>query len=128
MGQQIQSFFQHLFTVLIPRKERTIENIRKRQSAKHFRKRIGKEMSDIFLMLVGVLSAGFGLKGFLIANGFIDGGVMGISLLTKSQTDISLSLLIVLFNLPFLFLGYKQISKTFSLKSILAITALAIAV
>ncbi len=85
-------------------------------------------MSDVFLMLLGVLSAGFGLKGFLIQNDFIDGGVTGISLLTNSQTQIPFSFLIILFNLPFLFLGYKQISRTFSIKSMLAITALAIAV
>ncbi|RYY00528.1 MAG: YitT family protein, partial [Gammaproteobacteria bacterium] len=82
----------------------------------------------VFLILLGVLSAAFGLKGFLIENGFIDGGVMGISLLTNRQTKVSLSLLIILFNLPFLFLGYKQISKAFSIKSVLAITLLAAAV
>jgi uncharacterized membrane-anchored protein YitT (DUF2179 family) len=107
---------------------RSVEAIKKRRAAKDFRRRTAKNLSDIFLMLLGVLSAGFGLKGFLIENGFIDGGVMGISLLTNTQTGISLSLLIILFNLPFLFLGYKQISRTFSIKSILAITALAIAV
>jgi len=109
-------------------KHRTIESIRKRQAAKRFRKQTKKHLSDIFLMLSGVLSAGFGLKGFLIQNGFIDGGVMGISLLTKSQSTIPLSLLIIVFNLPFLLLGYKQISKIFSLKSILAIGVLALVV
>ncbi len=79
-------------------------------------------------MLLGVSSAGFGLKGFLIPNGLIDGGVMGISLITQSKTEIPLSLLIIVFNLPFLFLGYKQISRNFSIKSIVAITALALAV
>jgi uncharacterized membrane-anchored protein YitT (DUF2179 family) len=111
-----------------PGNARSIEAIKKRRAAKDFRNRSVKQLSDVFLMLMGVLSAGFGLKGFLIQNGFIDGGVMGISLLTNSQTHLSLSLLIILFNLPFLFLGYKQISKTFSIKSILAITALAIAI
>ena len=61
-------------------------------------------------------------------NGFIDGGVMGISLLTHQETGIALSFLIVFINIPFLLLGYKQISRAFSLKSILAITALALVV
>ena len=39
-----------------------------------------------------------------------------------------MSFLIIAFNIPFLLLGYKQISKGFSLKSIITITALAIAV
>ena len=79
-------------------------------------------------MLVGVFSAGFGLKGFIIPNGFIDGGVMGISLLVNHETSIPLSYLIIAINIPFLIMGYKQISKIFSLKSMLAITALAIVV
>jgi uncharacterized membrane-anchored protein YitT (DUF2179 family) len=111
-----------------PDHSRSLEAIRKRRAAKDFRNRMAKHLSDVFLMLMGVFSAGFGLKGFLIQNDFIDGGVTGISLLTNSQTNIPLSVLIILFNLPFLFLGYKQISRTFSLKSMLAITALAIVV
>ena len=79
-------------------------------------------------MLLGVISAGFGLKGFLIPNELIDGGVMGISLLTNRVTDFPLSLLIILFNLPFLFMGYKQIGGVFAIKSILAISVLAIVV
>jgi uncharacterized membrane-anchored protein YitT (DUF2179 family) len=79
-------------------------------------------------MFTGILSAGFGLKGFLIPNGFIDGGAMGISLLINQRTDISLSVLIILINIPFLMLGYRQISRAFSLKSIIAITVLAILV
>ena len=120
--------FQFLTDTFKPSNARNLETIKKLRAAKQFRNRTAKHLSDAFLMLLGVLSAGFGLKGFLLENAFIDGGVMGISLLTKSQTEISLSILIIFFNLPFLFLGYKQISKTFSLKSMLAITALAIAV
>lgn len=78
---------------------------------------------------MGVFSAGFGLRGFLIPNDLIDGGVMGISLLTNTQQDyLPLSALIIIFNIPFLFLGYRQISRSFSLKSVLAIIALAIVV
>lgn len=113
---------------LRPVDSRSVDAIKKRRAAKNFRHHTAKHFRDAFLMLLGVLSAGFGLKGFLLENNFIDGGVTGISLLTNSQTDIPLSYLIVLFNLPFLFLGYKQISRIFSLKSMLAITALAIAI
>src|SRR5688572_27700635 len=111
-----------------PEQVRSLESIKRRRAAKQFRNNAFKHLSDVFLMLMGVLSAGFGLQSFLIKNEFIDGGVTGISLLTNSQTGVSVSLLIILFNLPFLFLGYKQISKTFSLKSLLSITALALAV
>ena len=92
-------------------------------------RRIQHQLRDIMLVLMGVVSAGFGLKGFLIPNGFIDGGVMGISLLTDSQQDlIPLSVLIIVFNIPFLFLAYRQLGRIFTLKSMIAITLLAIAV
>jgi uncharacterized membrane-anchored protein YitT (DUF2179 family) len=79
----------------------------------------------IFLML-GVLSAGFGLEGFLIPNGLIDGGVTGISLLANKKSGISLSILIFLINIPFFLLAWKQIGKMFFLKSVLCIAVLAV--
>lgn len=122
------AIFESISHLLKGNRQRSLESIQKQQAAKRLRKRVQKHISDIFLILLGVFSAGFGLKSFLIPNGFIDGGVMGISLLTESQTKISLSALIILFNLPFLLLGYRQISKVFSLKSILAIAVLAVVV
>lgn len=79
-------------------------------------------------ILIAVFSAGFGLKGFLLPNQFIDGGAMGISLLISEITDTPLSFLVVAVNLPFLFLGYSQIGKRFAIKSILAIISLALVV
>jgi uncharacterized membrane-anchored protein YitT (DUF2179 family) len=83
--------------------------------------------SGLFLLL-GVLCAAFGLKSFLMPNGFIDGGVTGISLLINNKTGLPLAALIIVFNLPFILLGWHQISKGFSVKSVLAIGLLAIAV
>lgn len=80
------------------------------------------------LVGIGVLSAGFGLKGFLMPNNFIDGGVMGISLLINNKTGFPVAALIILINLPFILLGWHQISKGFSIKSVVAIGLLAIAV
>ncbi|MES1225368.1 MAG: YitT family protein [Bacteroidota bacterium] len=92
------------------------------------RQEMWSAVRSIAFMTAGVISAGFGLRSFLIPNGFIDGGVMGISLLVNKETNISLSLLIILINIPFLLLGWKQINKGFSIKSIIAISALAVAV
>ena len=83
---------------------------------------------DTIFILIGIVSAGFGLKGFLLPNLFIDGGAMGISLLISETTSVPLSILIVAVNLPFLILGYSQIGKQFALKSIIAIIGLAIVV
>jgi uncharacterized membrane-anchored protein YitT (DUF2179 family) len=83
---------------------------------------------DILFMLLGVLSAGFGLKGFLLPNDFIDGGVTGISLLIHLETHFALPFLIIAINIPFIILAWQQINRTFSLKSTVAISLLAAAV
>jgi uncharacterized membrane-anchored protein YitT (DUF2179 family) len=85
-------------------------------------------LRDIIFIIIGVLSAGFGLKGFLIPNGFIDGGITGISLLIHIESEVPLALLIMVINLPFILLGWQQIGKIFSIKSILAISLLAFVV
>ncbi|MBN4049712.1 YitT family protein [Bacteroidales bacterium AH-315-N07] len=81
---------------------------------------------DIVFISLGILSAGFGLKGFLLPNGFIDGGVTGISLLTQALTNYPLSILIVIINIPFIILGYFQLGQSFAVKSVVAIVGLAI--
>jgi len=89
---------------------------------------IKRILKDIFMIALGVLSAGFGLKSFLLPNGFIDGGAVGISLLINHLTSVDLSILLILVNIPFILLGLKTISKEFALKTTLAIIALAIVV
>lgn len=85
-------------------------------------------LRDGIFILFGVLSASFGLKGFLLPNSFLDGGVTGISLITTELTGISLSVLIVLINIPFIILAYSTISRQFAVKSILAILLLAVTI
>jgi uncharacterized membrane-anchored protein YitT (DUF2179 family) len=81
---------------------------------------------NVFLILCGIVSACFGLKSFLLPSGFIDGGVTGISLLVSNITGLKLSYLIVLINIPFVMLGYRQIGKMFAIKTSVAILLLAI--
>lgn len=81
---------------------------------------------EFFLMILGILVAGFGLKSFLIPNGFIDGGITGISLLISFLTPIPLSILIFIINIPFMFLANKQIGKSFAIKTFLAILGLSL--
>jgi len=98
------------------------------KGAWRFRKNIAGQIKGAFLMMLGVFSAGFGLEGFLIPNHFIDGGVMGISLLINHKTDIPLAALVFFINLPFIFLARWQVGPVFSLKSILAILALSLVI
>ena len=78
-------------------------------------------LKSALLIIAGIFSASFGLKGFLLPNQFIDGGVTGISLLVNYTTGLPLSMLIFAINVPFIILAYTQISRIFALKTLLAI-------
>ena len=85
-------------------------------------------LKDILLISMGIGSAAFGLESFLVPSNFIDGGVTGISLLVSEVQGLPLPVLLVLFNIPFVILGYRVISPQFAIKAALAITGLAIVV
>ena len=70
-------------------------------------------VGKLFFVTIGALIAAFALEGFLIPNNIIDGGIIGISMMTSYITKLNLGAIIVLFNLPFLFLGYKKMGKMF---------------
>ncbi|WP_316735877.1 YitT family protein [Pedobacter aquatilis] len=92
----------------------------------HLKNKNARFIKEVLLITAGVTSACFGLKSFLMPSHFIDGGVTGISLLLRTLTDWDLSYLIVIINIPFVILGYRQIGKTFALKTAIAIAALSI--
>ncbi|WP_044172219.1 YitT family protein [Flectobacillus major] len=89
---------------------------------------LAQSAKNISLIIVGIISAGIGLKGFLLPNHFLDGGVMGISLLISITSNLPLPYLIVIVNAPFIFLGYHQVSKFFAIKTLLGIIGLAICI
>jgi len=80
----------------------------------------------VILILIGVLTAGFALKGFLVPNYFFDGGITGISLLISEFYTINLAYVIVLANLPFIIMGIYSINKRFAAKTLFCIVALGI--
>lgn len=117
----------------LERKQKKAESkpISKRQVVPLVRKfqiELAHAVKEYIFIVIGVFSAGFGLKGFLLPNKFIDGGATGISLLLENVTSIELGVLLVLVNIPFLILASKTIGSKFALKSIVAITLLAIVV
>ena len=83
-------------------------------------------LKDLVLITLGIFSAAFGFKGFLLTNQFIDGGATGISLLISAVTGAPLYLLIIIVNIPFVILAYNILGKGFALKTALAITGLAL--
>ena len=83
-------------------------------------------IKDSLLIIAGIFSAAFGLKGFLLSSHFIDGGVTGVSMLLSSVLKIPLAILIPIINLPFIVMGYRQIGLAFAIKSTFAIAGLAL--
>lgn len=78
----------------------------------------------MLLMGGGAFCAAIGLECFLVPNSLLDGGVTGISLLFAELFGWNLPLLILIINIPFIILGYKQVSKVFAFKAFGAIMGL----
>jgi uncharacterized membrane-anchored protein YitT (DUF2179 family) len=82
--------------------------------------------TTILFTLLGVLSAVVALKGFMIPNHFIDGGITGISILASKTFHIDISLLLIGLNIPFVVIGYKRIGKSFAVQTTVAVILLVI--
>ena len=89
-------------------------------------KSFNQEVKNSILILLGIFSAAFGLKGFLLSSHFIDGGVTGVSMLVSNVSGMPLAIFILIINLPFVAIGYRQIGPKFAVKSALAILGLAL--
>jgi len=87
---------------------------------------VTRELANALLIVIGILSAGMGLHGFLQSSNFIDGGVTGISMLLDKTTPLSLSVWLPVVNLPFIVIGYRQIGLAFAVRSTLAIAGLSL--
>lgn len=85
-------------------------------------------LRDTLFIGLGITSAGFGLKGFLLPNSFIDGGVTGISLILNELTQVPFPVLLVTINIPFILLAYSTVNRQFALRSFVAIIFLALVV
>ena len=82
-------------------------------------------LRSIIYTLSGLFIAAVALKGFMIPNSFLDGGVTAISVLVNRIFSIHISVLLIVFNLPFLIIGYSKLGKTFIVHSLLAILIMA---
>lgn len=83
-------------------------------------------LKNMFQIILGVAMAVFAMKGFMIPNQFMDGGVIGISILLHEISHINISIFILVFNFGFIYMGYKRIGKTFAVQTTLAVILLAI--
>lgn len=87
---------------------------------------IWKILSKVLLIIIGALIAAYGLEAVLIPNNVSDGGVTGLSIVGSQLFGLPLGLLIAVINIPFVWLGYKQIGKSFAIYSVIGIASLAV--
>lgn len=85
-----------------------------------------KKYLSYLAVIIGGLITAYGLESILIPNSVSDGGVTGIGIIGSQVFGIPLALFLVIGNIPFLYLGYKQIGKTFAIKSVVGIASLAV--
>lgn len=90
------------------------------------RKKISAVIKKYLLLLLGAILYGVGLETFLVPNNIIDGGIVGISIMGSYLTGVPLGTLLVALNIPFFYLGYKQIGRTFSISTIFSILAMSV--
>ncbi|MFJ7953822.1 YitT family protein [Lysinibacillus sp. NPDC096418] len=79
------------------------------------------------MVILGAIIMAVALELFLVPNHIMDGGIVGVSIITSHLVGLPLGIFIFILNLPFIFLGYKQIGKTFAVSTGLGITVLSIA-
>ena len=78
-------------------------------------------ISEVLLIVLGVVTSAFALKSFLVPNAFFDGGVNGISLLIHEIFHINLAIVILVVNFPFLVIGSYVVNRQFAIKTFIAI-------
>lgn len=92
----------------------------------HLRLTRAKVLKRVLLMTVGAALVSVGLEIFLVPNKIIDGGIVGVSIIFSHLFNIPLGIFLTLLNLPFLFLGYKQIGKTFAVSTLFAVLVMSV--
>lgn len=93
---------------------------------RHHKQPLHEVVRRIVLIVLGAMLVGVALEIFLVPNSIIDGGITGISIMSSYLSGWKLGIFLVVFNLPFLILGYRQIGKTFALSTLLGVVTLAI--
>ena len=88
--------------------------MRKKQLTDHIEWNKVWNIPNQFQIILGIIFAVLAMKGFLIPNRFLDGGITGISILLHELFHINISFLVICLNGIFIYLGYRWIGKTFA--------------
>lgn len=88
--------------------------------------KLAVNIRKMIMIIIGAAIAAYGLEAVLIPNNVIDGGVTGVSIMGAEVLELPLGLFLFILNIPFVYLGYKQIGKTFAIMSVVGIAALSL--
>ena len=81
---------------------------------------------NLFFCTLGAFIAAFALECFLVPNEIIDGGIVGISIMASYLTKINLGIFLIVLNLPFLFMAFREFGKKFVLLALYSVGMLAL--
>jgi uncharacterized membrane-anchored protein YitT (DUF2179 family) len=96
------------------------------QQKQHSKIKLSRILISYLFLLIGGFLVAFSLQVFLIPNQIIDGGIIGVSMMTSYLSGTNLGIVIFVLNLPFLIVGYRLIGKTFAINTLIAVSLLAI--
>jgi uncharacterized membrane-anchored protein YitT (DUF2179 family) len=88
------------------------------------KKRVVKEVKQLVMITIGAIIAAAGLEFFLVPNNILDGGVIGLSIIASKMTGQTMSIFLILLNLPFLYIGYRRIGAKFTLHTLYGVIIL----
>jgi uncharacterized membrane-anchored protein YitT (DUF2179 family) len=83
-------------------------------------------IKNLLHIIMGTALAVLAMKGFMIPNRFLDGGMIGISILLHEIFHINISILVIALNMLFIYLGYRKIGKTFAVQTTIAVLLLSV--
>ncbi len=106
--------------------EATLTEEIKNRMLQHQKLTKGKVAKRALFLTLGAVLMAVGLEIFLVPNLIMDGGIVGISIILSHLTGVNLGLFLFFLNVPFFFIGYKQIGKTFAISTLYGIAIMSI--
>ena len=86
-----------------------------------------KTILSYIMIILGAMLAAYSLDTFLIPNNILDGGVTGISIIISKVFSIPMSLLVILINIPFVYIGYRNLGKNFLIRTMISMLTFSLA-
>lgn len=84
-----------------------------------------QEVARVFFVIVGAIMVAFGLEAFLVPNGFLDGGVTGVSILLSEFIPVPMGVILAVLNIPFIILTFFKLGKKSAMRTTIGVGTLA---